>query len=542
MTISTDAAGPRPEITQSWQRCEFAGLHPDALGRPAYADVDTSSRLMVAAAPVLAALAALMDGNTFSLLLTDRDCRLTHLWGGERRFLDVFASHGIQVGVRLDEESYGTTAVGTSMETGQSVVVHGDEHYLQPFKVLSCYGTPIRHPLTGRIEGVVDITSLEPRSNPLLGPLVERAACDIRTEILGGAREVDRRLFLAFQHATRHRCTPVAVVGGDVVMANRACFDLLGTADPAVLRALLPDVRRPVERELDLGLGGRVRVVATPVEGTGEGVLFRLAAADPPRVHAVPPARLESRLRPVERCVLVAGEPGSGRSTAAGELAGDAPVVTMDAAAALTGAARAWAARLAGLAAQHDVIVVDDVHVLPEPLCAALRRAMSWSRARFVLISGPVAELPAHVAALVEQCSRRLELAPLRERAGELPALMAAMGTAVRPDRDWTLTPRALTALVAQPWPGNLGELAALVETLAARPAAGRVDLADLPDRYRVGSRAARLGGRERAERAAIIAALQAAGGNKLRAAGQLGISRTTLYRRMRALDVSGQT
>lgn len=116
--------------------------------------------------------------------------------------------------------------------------------------------------------------------------------------------------------------------------------------------------------------------------------------------------------------------------------------------------------------------------------------------------------------------------------------LIATMGASRRPDREWVLTPRALRALCAQPWEGNLAELSGLLDDLATRPLTGRIDLRDLPEHYRSSTRAAHLGGRERAERTAIIIALRAAGGNKLRAAHRLGISRTTLYRRMRALDI----
>lgn len=49
----------------------------------------------------------------------------------------------------------------------------------------------------------------------------------------------------------------------------------------------------------------------------------------------------------------------------------------------------------------------------------------------------------------------------------------------------------------------------------------------------------ARLGGRERAERDAIVEALNESGGNKVHAAARLGISRTTLYSRIRALDIT---
>lgn len=73
-------------------------------------------------------------------------------------------------------------------------------------------------------------------------------------------------------------------------------------------------------------------------------------------------------------------------------------------------------------------------------------------------------------------------------------------------------------------------------------PSARVVDVADLPAPYRTSSRAAHLSGREQAERGAIIDALDAAGGNKVHAARELGISRTTLYARMRALGIGAHT
>ena len=66
------------------------------------------------------------------------------------------------------------------------------------------------------------------------------------------------------------------------------------------------------------------------------------------------------------------------------------------------------------------------------------------------------------------------------------------------------------------------------------------VTAADLPAEYRGSTRAARLRGMEQAERQAILAALAAADGNKSRAATALGISRTTLYARIRALGIRG--
>ncbi len=46
------------------------------------------------------------------------------------------------------------------------------------------------------------------------------------------------------------------------------------------------------------------------------------------------------------------------------------------------------------------------------------------------------------------------------------------------------------------------------------------------------------LGEMEKAERYAVVAALAATGGNKKRAASRLGVSRATLYRKMRIFDI----
>lgn len=449
------------------------------------------------------------------LFLADRAHRIAFSWVGSSALRRSLDSTGIMLGTSVDEDSLGNHGLGTPLETGRSVWISGDEHYLQWMKALSSYGHPVRYPLTRRVEGSLDITVVDTRCNPLFGPLLARAAQDIEARLPDGARESERRLFLAFQQATRQRSVPVAVLGGDVVLANRACLDLLGTADATMLRILVPEVSTYgiAARELDLGPMGRVQVTAERIDGTPDGVMFHLG-------ERLAPGLGSATSVPTGRCVLVAGEAGSGRTRAAQELVGGGPVVTLDAAAAVASSERAWANQLIGLAARRGgAVVIDDVHVLPESLCTVLRRVMASARARIVLTSGPIDELPGHVAQVVARCMRRIELPPLRERLHELPALLVMLGTAVRPEREWIFTPRALEALAAQPWTGNFAELAGLVDDLAARLCTGRIDVADLPERYRASARASGLGGRERAERIAIIRALTSAGWQ--RAAGR---------------------
>ncbi|TCK27571.1 sigma-54-dependent Fis family transcriptional regulator [Pseudonocardia endophytica] len=534
---SAGRAPVRPEIAMSWHRARLSGVGPESGARVTVVDVDRSSRLAIAAAPVLDDLVARLDDQSLCLMLADRDCRVI-FQSGDRRLRAVLESGGVVVGSGLGEDAVGTNALGTAYELGHGVSINGAEHYLHAFKSFSCYGCPVRHPLTRRVEGILDITSTSRTANPLFGPLVVRAAQDIELRLLDGAREVERRLFLAFQHATRQRSSPIAVLGEDTVLTNRSCLERLGSADPSVLNSLALEARSlgDLTSEVDLGAMGTVAARAERIDGTSDGVLVHLGPRRPSVASTAPAA---TPALPTGRDLLVAGEPGTGRSTEAARLAGGGSTAHLDAAEALSGSNRAWAATLLGITrGDTDTVIVDDVDVLDAALCTVLGRAMGTAEGpRFVLTSGPTSELPSHIGRLVARCSDRVELSPLRDRRHDLNALFKEMARRAGNGRELILTPGALQALGAQPWPGNLVELANLVRELAELPTR-RIEVGDLPERYRSTARRSGRGARERAERVAILHALKAHGGNKLRAARELGISRTTLYRRMKALDV----
>jgi len=132
-----------------------------------------------------------------------------------------------------------------------------------------------------------------------------------------------------------------------------------------------------------------------------------------------------------------------------------------------------------------------------------------------------------------------LELAPLRKRPRDLARLIevALTGRA-------TLAREAAAALRAWPWPGNVRELLAALEAAVALAAPGHViGLEQLPRALRERSTApAGAGSYQDALRAArltaIDGALQAAGGNRTRAARALGISRQSLLYEMKKLKI----
>ncbi|HTJ43502.1 MAG TPA: sigma 54-interacting transcriptional regulator [Kofleriaceae bacterium] len=136
-----------------------------------------------------------------------------------------------------------------------------------------------------------------------------------------------------------------------------------------------------------------------------------------------------------------------------------------------------------------------------------------------------------------------LAIPPLRHRMHQLAPL------AQRFARDATglddaITPAALARLTTHGWPGNVRELANVIERAALFAAGERIDAphvifdeepAPEPDAL---DDARALPATARVDRAQIIAALEACGGNQGAAAKQLGISRATLIRRLDELGV----
>ena len=140
-----------------------------------------------------------------------------------------------------------------------------------------------------------------------------------------------------------------------------------------------------------------------------------------------------------------------------------------------------------------------------------------------------------------------LDVPPLRERRDDIPALagrfLAALGR-----RDDALPAATLARLRAHAWPGNVRELRNLIERahILAGPAPLRDEHFVLDARGAPGGPAGSGGAApapadldlEANEKRLIRAALERADGNKSRAARLLGITRRTLYSRLKLLGM----
>lgn len=141
----------------------------------------------------------------------------------------------------------------------------------------------------------------------------------------------------------------------------------------------------------------------------------------------------------------------------------------------------------------------------------------------------------------------RIEVPPLRARREDIPLIAESFYGRVDRRPHAGCSPLAMRLLQAYRWPGNVRELLAALESAHIQAGERRIEAQHLPEHIR-GARDGTSDSGERYrreqplvdERQAIEAALAEAGGVRSVAAERLGMSRTTLWRKMKEYGVDG--
>lgn len=551
-------------IRVSWIRSRMAAAPMDRIAFPHVADAAPASRLLRAAGPVLDRFAQQLDGTHVCLVLADRDGRVAGRWAGDKALLRSLERVSIDEGYVLAEELAGTNGIGTALEELAPVIIRGEEHYTVPLQRLVCAGVPIRHPLTRRIEGVLDLACPTADANGLLLPAALDLCAQIEREMSMGAPERERVVFDAF--VARNRLTSGALValGEQYMVTNAAAVDLFDIRDQARLwqQAVESlDSGRPVTRSLQLSSGSSITARCTPVMigVRPAGTLIEVEAAPglprgkrPGRPGAAGPCgrehgsaerRFEQDLAEAARGpatrILLDGEPGSGRLDAARRIHAlrrlETTLTVHSAGLAQVECEPAWLAELCRLLTDESVtVVITDAELLGERAQRSLAEILaSQALPRLVLVTwqsdthGPRYQ-PAEAMSEVT-----VRVPALRERREGIPDLArSVLRNAGSPA---CISRRAMVALTSYPWPGNVTQLHRVLLDAARLSGGGEIRPEHLgPEIHATAGGLRRLTRMETVERDAIAAALRECGGNRVRAAALLGISRSTLYRRLR--------
>ncbi len=284
--------------------------------------------------------------------------------------------------------------------------------------------------------------------------------------------------------------------------------------------------------------------------------------------------QLIKKVAPTDATVLIRGPSGTGKELVARALhknssRRDRPLVTINCAAlqeslleselfghergAFTGAQQAKPGLFE--VAEGGTLFIDEVAEMAPALQAKLLRVLEDGHYRRV---GGTKECHADVRVIAatnkpleeEQKAGRfredlfyrlnvvgIDLPPFRERREDIPALVEHFLTTRQLGKvRCTVDADAMRALLNHGWPGNIRELANVLERAQILAEDNLISLDDLPDAMQVVRPSAEVSNADplnlsEIERRTVRAALEQAEGNKLHAAKALGISRRTLYR-----------
>ncbi|MGH8308320.1 MAG: sigma-54-dependent Fis family transcriptional regulator [Steroidobacteraceae bacterium] len=139
-----------------------------------------------------------------------------------------------------------------------------------------------------------------------------------------------------------------------------------------------------------------------------------------------------------------------------------------------------------------------------------------------------------------------LELPPLAQRTDKERLIREFLASETNDGRPAAIEMDAFECLLAYGWPGNIRELRNVIRTALAICDGGVMRLRDLPSEVREGAATAAQRAQDAtaakpydaAEREDVLRAILDSDGNMSRAAKLLGLSRNTLYRRCRRLEI----
>ncbi|PIE10549.1 MAG: sigma-54-dependent Fis family transcriptional regulator [Rhodobacterales bacterium] len=560
----------RSDVLHSWQRS--SEQHISRLKRAPILNEEElltrralSRRLRISAQTALSRAGQLLDDTGNILLLCDRSGVVVDA-AGDRATLDRGRENHLHLGGNWSEPAIGTNAIGTALHLGRPVTIREAEHFCEEIQLWNCAAAPISEPGSGEVIGVVDISwrnGIDHQHNA--AALSATMAMQIEAE-LRRMQERERAELMEKLHLTRLRRggEPMLVMdrtGSDVFATEdfaRFCKDDSALRD---LRARIPTLidQRPAtiaEALSDCMPGIDLEVVGSAEEAIGVMISLRRsrpAKADPgaelTRIGSAGQAAARlcahaQRLAQTEIPILIEGETGTGKTFMARAIhrasaQSDAPFELLDCAGLTDEVLRDHLA--SGRFDRAGVLCLNSpgaISLSNQKLLLGLVEHVSDRGARIIALStrhlyDEMSEERFRGDLYYRIAGARLDIPPLRARRDEIAPMLRELvrhHALTNDARELRFTSGAMARLVGHAWPGNLREMQNLIAALDALSPTGLIDEATLPTEYRSAARKTGENTLRDAERAQILAAMEAEGGNLTRVARRLGIARSTLY------------
>ncbi len=567
----------RNTILASWWRSRRWNVAADQIDLTYVRDPNLDTPLTRNALPVLEHLRDNLEGQPISVILTDAaGVVLTRLTADHdlERHLD-----GVQLapGFSYAEQSVGTNGIGTALEGGRPMHVFGHEHYAEHLEDLACAGVPIHDPISGKTIGAVDLTCWRRNADPLLIALAMSTADQITQALRTDTSARDFELLQEYLRACRRSTGIVLALNSDMVMMNEYARQVLDPGDQDVLLGHSAEAlasRQAGVVVVELPTGVRARLNCRPVSGEGRlasGVVLvkLIGSAPPPAAESAPQGRI---LLPglvgsgplwLRGChevdtgyasgdwLALEGEPGVGKLAVLRSVhQRHNPARAFHVLDAADVGEPGWQARVRRELLEGDGdLVIRHVDRLSgrrlQALSAALDETLAMGRKPSlwvaVTLSKRSGNTSGELAALLRFFPSTVELAPLRHHIEDLHDLVPFFLAKLNQHGRLTCSPEAMQLLLRSSWPGNTGQLWQVMKQVVQHRRTGSIQPNDLPPECWTVSRRL-LSPLESIERDAIVQSLLDCDGNKVKAAQSLGMSRATIYRKIREYGIVTST
>lgn len=560
-----DRTEVRAPILQSWERAKDWLVPADRIDLPFTPGQSGDPRFLDAALPIVHEVADRLASEPVSVILCDAEGVVLERHAGDRTLHRLLDKVWLAPGFSYAEQAVGTNGIGTAVQERRPAQVFGHEHYAEDLTGLACVGYPVHHQATGALLGVVNLTTWRQNANSLLMTTAHNMARRIEQGVADQAGRQELALVRDYFAACAGSRSAVLALGDDLLMMNEQARTLLTPEDQLPLLAeaveALSDGRRHIVVDLPSGSTARVHcrpgpagdrggiLKVTLVEGRTRPAGTRLTASSG-TCGAVGSGVLWTKCTTtVDRLVqgrewlILSGEAGTGKTTLA--VAGHrrcvptAPLRMWDAA----DHCRSWVDEIIDELDRRSggTIVIRHLENLGESSAQALaealertRESMNSGHVRVIATITPRRSRPTgHLEPLYSALPHTVEVPPLRHRPEDVADLVPHLISRLAAGASLTVSPDALRLLMRNQWPGNVEQLRRVLTKVVAKRRTGTVTLHDLPPECRSSARRV-LTPVEAIECDALVEALIDAGGDRARAAHSLGMSRATVYRKIR--------
>ncbi|QMV65807.1 sigma-54-dependent Fis family transcriptional regulator [Pseudomonas berkeleyensis] len=548
---------------------------------------------------VLPYYGTILSNSNCLIMLADDQGRLLQSWG-DQRFIEPRQAAGFVAGASWLERYTGTNAIGTALSCGQAVHIQHDEHFLKANRFMTGSASPIFDEQR-RMIAVLDVSSDSylPQAHTL--GMVKMMSQSVENRLILKLF-ADQYHLLSFNTSLDNLDSPWAGLvvfdeRGHVVSANRRADNLLG--QPLTYGAIeqLFDVplqqllNQPDGQPFNLRTSGhfrfhaRVRRPARPVPIRARD--FRPPATpralEEPRLHALSlgDARMDKAIRQAERLlekdipILVQGETGAGKEVFVKALhrassRAEQPFIAVNCAAipaelveselfgyekgAFTGASQKGHVGLIRKA-HKGTLFLDEIGDMPLRVQARLLRVLQ-ERCVQPLGSSELHPVDVRLVSATNRPLRQdvdsgqfradlyyrisglnLELPPLRERSDKQALFQKLWEQHREPGQRAGISREVLELFQHHPWPGNLRQLSSVLRVALAMADDQPIRAEHLPDDFFL-DLPTEVPLPAHLESDDLASQYQACGGNISYLARHLGLSRNTLYKRLREQGV----